>query len=199
MSTPKPGSLNAAYKGIGKRLAALEAENDDLRAALAAKDAPALEAVPVHQFRKWGCSDWYDGLPDHQDGGGPYEARTLYTAPAKQEAAPLAAVPEGLTDAQIEAFFQERGGKWDGNRWTIEDADLHPFVRSLMGGIEFIEAVANHYTSYDNQESLLCNGCGADLGDGETHKPDCIVLRARSIIATKQSPAAPTDAKESTS
>ena len=33
---------------------------------------------PVHQFRAKHCSDWYDGHPDHEDGGGPYESRTLY-------------------------------------------------------------------------------------------------------------------------
>ena len=39
------------------------------------------QARPVHQLRKRHCSDWYDGIPDHQDGRGPYEERTLYTAP----------------------------------------------------------------------------------------------------------------------
>lgn len=32
----------------------------------------------VHQFRKRGAADWYDGKPDDEDGGGPYEQRTLY-------------------------------------------------------------------------------------------------------------------------
>jgi hypothetical protein len=36
----------------------------------------------VAQWRKVNCSDWYDGLPDHEDGGGPYETRTLYSHPA---------------------------------------------------------------------------------------------------------------------
>ena len=34
----------------------------------------------VHQYRKVGCSDWYDGYPDNSDGRGPYESRTLYAA-----------------------------------------------------------------------------------------------------------------------
>ena len=42
------------------------------------------EPVAVHQFRKRGCSDWYDGYPDHTDGRGPYQARTLYTSPPAQ-------------------------------------------------------------------------------------------------------------------
>jgi len=37
--------------------------------------------VAVHQFRAPHCADWYDGIPDHHDGHGPYEVRTLYTAP----------------------------------------------------------------------------------------------------------------------
>lgn len=36
----------------------------------------------ITQFRKTGCSDWYDGLPDNEDGRGPYETRTLYSHPA---------------------------------------------------------------------------------------------------------------------
>ena len=67
----------------------LERRKNALRAALA-------EPVGVvRQFRKMRCADWYDGLPDHEDGGGPYETRTLYTHPP-------ARVP--LTDEQIDAL-----------------------------------------------------------------------------------------------
>lgn len=53
--------------------------------ALAEQPAPVQqEPVAIHQFRKRGCSDWYDGLPDHHDGHGPYEVRTLYTTPQAQ-------------------------------------------------------------------------------------------------------------------
>lgn len=38
------------------------------------------KAGEVRQFRRVGCADWYDGNPDHEDGRGPYEARTLYAA-----------------------------------------------------------------------------------------------------------------------
>jgi hypothetical protein len=48
-------------------------------------DQPAQqEPVAVHQFRSPHCSDWYDGVPDHHDGHGPYEVRTLYTSPPAQ-------------------------------------------------------------------------------------------------------------------
>ena len=42
------------------------------------------EPVAVHQYRSPHCSDWYDGVPDHHDGHGPYEVRTLYTSPPAQ-------------------------------------------------------------------------------------------------------------------
>jgi len=35
------------------------------------------------------------------------------------------------SDADIEAAFTRAGGKWDGDKWVIEDADLHPFARSI--------------------------------------------------------------------
>jgi hypothetical protein len=40
----------------------------------------------VHQWREVGCVNWYDGHPDHEDGGGPYEARILYTHPVDDTA-----------------------------------------------------------------------------------------------------------------
>ena len=52
-----------------------------LRAALEQQGKP----VAVHQFRKQYCANWYDGHPDHTDGGGPYEERTLYTTPPRRE------------------------------------------------------------------------------------------------------------------
>ena len=52
----------------------------NLCAALAQQDEP----VAVHQFRKQCCAAWYDGHPDHTDWGGPYEERTLYTAPPQR-------------------------------------------------------------------------------------------------------------------
>lgn len=36
-----------------------------------------------------------------------------------------------MSDAQIEEGFKAAGGRWDGSHWVIEDADLHPFVRSF--------------------------------------------------------------------
>jgi len=72
------------------------AEIERLTAALAAAVA---EPVAIHQWRTIGCDDWYDGHPAHGDGGGPYETRTLYAAPA----APPQREP--LTDEQIDAII----------------------------------------------------------------------------------------------
>ena len=49
---------------------------------------------------------------------------------------PLYATPPqrkwvGLTDEEMEATFIECGGKWNGDFWKIEDADFHPFLRTI--------------------------------------------------------------------
>jgi len=45
-----------------------------------------------------------------------------------------------LTDEQIEDLVLKCGGKWYGSVWQFEDADLHPFVRTILaskpGGTE---------------------------------------------------------------
>ena len=41
--------------------------------------------VVVHQFRLMYSADWHDGHPDPKDGYGPYETRTLYTAPPQRK------------------------------------------------------------------------------------------------------------------
>lgn len=38
---------------------------------------------------------------------------------------------KALADDEIESVFKAHGGRWTGDAWVIEDADLHPFVRSL--------------------------------------------------------------------
>lgn len=53
---------------------------------------PVQEPVAIYQWRKQMCADWYDGHPDHEDGGGPYETRTLYAAPPKHQREPLSEV-----------------------------------------------------------------------------------------------------------
>ena len=58
--------------------------------------------------------------------------------------------------------------------------------------LEFVQEIANEYTYYDQQESICCGGCGADLDDKQPHVADCIVLRAKALL----SPHPPVGAKE---
>jgi hypothetical protein len=37
----------------------------------------------------------------------------------------------GLTDDEMEDTFIQCGGKWNGDFWKIEDADFHPFLRTI--------------------------------------------------------------------
>ena len=48
----------------------------------------------------------------------------LYTTPPQRKFV-------GLTDDEMEATFIECGGKWNGDFWKIEDADFHPFLRTI--------------------------------------------------------------------
>ena len=65
------GSVMEWAEWYSKRKSAIES----LRAALEQKQEP------VAQWRKQGTGPWWDGHPDHSDGGGPYETRTVYAAP----------------------------------------------------------------------------------------------------------------------
>jgi hypothetical protein len=103
-------------------------EVDRLRAQVAATHTEQpIQAGEVVQFRKRWCSDWYDGHPDHEDGGGPYETRTLYTAPPK----PVPMTPEEMMqacrDAQI-AFCLDKFTDYD--IALIRTAEAHRRITS---------------------------------------------------------------------
>ena len=91
------------------------------RAVLAKWGQPSGAGEAVYQFRRAHCSDWYDGLADHGDGGGPYEERTLYTA---------GAVP--LTDEQIKAMDRRHPAEdlcgWS-YRMGVADAERHHGIK----------------------------------------------------------------------
>ena len=80
--------------------------------------AMAQQAQPVHQFRRRLCAEWYDGHPDHEDGGGPYETRILYTTP------PAPQVPAPDIDEAAIARMTKRGA----DAWAGVDA------QSVRGG-----------------------------------------------------------------
>lgn len=89
--------VSACATSQKKEIDALKAENERLLAAnrdciAHYEDARAelehIKANPVHQWRRPFSSDpssysWNDGRPDHTDGGGPYETRTLYALGSK--------------------------------------------------------------------------------------------------------------------
>ena len=57
---------------------------------------------------------------------------------------PLAAAPqavEAMSDAYIESLVRKHGGKWGGSYWVFEDADLHPFVRTVLTRASHTQAV----------------------------------------------------------
>ena len=78
----------------------------ELRDALAVGGTPS-PGEPVHQWRKRGTAQWWDGYADHEDGGGPYEARTLYTH----------AIPPGfvLVPAEVFDWLMGENGEFECN------------------------------------------------------------------------------------
>lgn len=73
---------------------------------------PQQHAQAVHQWRKPYAANWYDGHPDNEDGGGPYEVRTLYMQQHAQAALsdiedPIT-VPRGLIGAACSAIDKKR-------------------------------------------------------------------------------------------
>lgn len=60
------------------------------------------------------------------------DARVLVLEILKQAAQPAQATQADVTDAEIEALFGKCGGHWNGDQWVIEDADLHPFARTIL-------------------------------------------------------------------
>jgi hypothetical protein len=85
----------AASKGYGRDLLKTMSAPFTIKDTLA---QPAQGPVAIHQFRAPHCADWYDGIPDHHDGHGPYEVRTLYTAPPAAQ--PPLPVQEPIADVR---------------------------------------------------------------------------------------------------
>ena len=62
-----------------------------------------------------------DDFADLDSDGLPYW-KPLYTTPPQRKP---------LTDEEMEDTFIQCGGKWNGDFWKIEDADFHPFLRTI--------------------------------------------------------------------
>ena len=88
------------------------------------RSAPVQE--PVHQWQQKHSPYWYDGYPDNDDGGGPYETRILYTTPPAQPVPvqDVSLIDEGKTAAQR---------KWTG----LTDEEIQTTWDSVMNGAVF--------------------------------------------------------------
>lgn len=50
--------------------------------------------------------------------------------------------------------------------------------------VDMLEALAHGFTDMDHTtQTLFCAHCGADLDEKEPHKPDCMMVRAKAILA----------------
>jgi hypothetical protein len=101
------------------------AKSREFARAIESATLAALGGQPVYQFRKQHCADWYDGHPDHEDGGGPYETRTLFALPPAQ---PVPADPDqcsvcGAQPKTAPAPLDEREAfeAWAKPRWLPLD------------------------------------------------------------------------------
>ncbi|MES3022727.1 MAG: Lar family restriction alleviation protein [Pseudomonadota bacterium] len=141
-----------------------------------------VSAAPVHQFRRWGCSDWYDGHPDHEDGGGPYEARTLFAA--RTPAAPVVDA-EGLI-ALLESIRPNYGAV--GSR----DVDVTAQRSRIDAAIAMLRApvVDLHAASDDGMHASIFVKVWGDAGGGDAGRialaEYAFRLGAKSIAADRE-------------
>lgn len=82
----------------------------------------------VPMFRKQGCSDWYMGFADHEDGGGPYEEQTSYTADQRREYARKAVEAEREACAKVCDTVQAKNE--DKGMWMWEARDCAAAIRA---------------------------------------------------------------------
>ena len=96
----------------------------------------------------------YETIIHWDEGGGKRSRRelarrivSLYTTPQRK---PLTDEEiKTRTDEQIEATFKMCGGRWNGDHWVIEDADLHPFVRAIEGPeLNTLRAISDEYNAW---------------------------------------------------
>ena len=108
-------------------------------AALAEQPAQK-EMIP--QYRKRGCTDWYDGYADHEDGRGPYQERIVYTAqPATTSTVSAACVPDDVAkDAARYRWLREKdnassivqGYLHTGTSWLPRRSKLDAIIDAAM-------------------------------------------------------------------
>ena len=86
-----------------------------------AEAQPEQAPVAINQHRIPYCADWYDGIPDHHDGHGPYEVRTLYTTPPKRPWVSLTATAK----LDLLSTAKGAGGRINGDAQLLELLNEH--------------------------------------------------------------------------
>jgi hypothetical protein len=85
--------------------------------------SPSVESIDERDI-----GEWSDDHPLNKRSTASKVFAELFAQPAGAQEAPAG---QPMTDAWIEAAFKVYGGQWTGDYWKIEDADFHPFVRSI--------------------------------------------------------------------
>ena len=117
-------ALKAAQELAGKHDAELEYGFQQAIAALA--EALAQEQEPDYKLLFDELAEKFALLRDEAE---MWKKQALFRFDAT--ATPPQRTWVGLTDEEMEATFLKCGGKWYGDFWKIEDADFHPFLRTI--------------------------------------------------------------------
>ena len=135
--------------GITNRMACWDhSDMFDLRDILCQRAASPMATNPsaVIQWRKRGTSMWWDGIPDHTDGGGPYEIRTLYAgaAPVQAEPAYTDSTPQlNVGESSFEGWFATYRPAGKGDKQRARDAYAagmgDPMVRAARTDTQIVQ------------------------------------------------------------
>ena len=83
-----------------------------------------------------------------------------------------------MTDVEIEVLFGKCGGHWNGDQWVIEDADFHPFARTILA----LHPERVPMTDLPEGDVTYFDGRG-DAVDGYTAERVWEILRSHGITA----------------
>jgi len=148
-------TMKLALEGAANYIDALGGDSRKYRQALAEQPAQREPVAAEYKFDReetWGrCSIEHHNLVQSEPERWPgYKTRLLYTSPQPAQRKPLTYEQiKTRTDEQIEATFKICGGRWNGDHWVIEDADLHPFVRTIEGAdLNTLRAISDEYNAW---------------------------------------------------
>ena len=64
------------------------------------------------------------------------EDQAVYASIASNYHQPPAVAVLGVTDDELKEMAKRLGMRWDGDFWAIEDADFHPFMRTMLAAAQ---------------------------------------------------------------